>query len=222
MKRIGTATMLIVAVAALAAAQPHAMGMMGDAWEDDYGPYAQEAQEILTDYEDRVPAELTFGEIGELAGLLSIPAQKAAWVAKSEFASLVMPGAGQFMNDDAVSGALFTIGSLAVTSGTLVGVYFLLPDDVQFGQIDYFNDPNSEIKAAWEGAIAGMSLRDALPIMGVLTGGAILDAILSGFSARHAGDLAQQRIEAGAITFEARPEIIIGPAGMALNMRMRY
>ena len=176
----------------------------------------------MSDYQDRVPAELTFGEISELAGLLSIPAQKAAWVAKSEFASFMMPGAGQFMNDDAVSGALFTFGSLAISSGTLVGVYFLLPEEVQFGQIDYYNDPKSEIKAAWENAIAGMSLRDALPIAGVLTGGAILDLVLSGFSARHAGELAQERIEAGAITFDARPEIILGPAGFALNMRMRY
>lgn len=62
----------------------------------------------------------------ELALNLSIPFQKMQYVNKSKKASFILPGLGQYMNDDPLSGTLFLISDMAVTAGTLVGAYYLL------------------------------------------------------------------------------------------------
>jgi len=205
-----------IVVAAVAAQPGH-----HSEWHD--GPYREEAEAIMNEWEDRVPAQLTFGEVEELAGQLSIPAQKAAYVAKSQTASMIVPGTGQFMNDEPLAGALFLAGDLVLSAGTLVGVYFLMPEALRFDRIDYLNTPKSRIKDEWVRELEELSLLDSLPIAGVLAGGMILDAVLSGASARHAGMLARNRIASGAITFEPRPEMIIMAGGrLGLGMSMSY
>ncbi|MFW5745138.1 MAG: hypothetical protein ACOC2D_17835 [Spirochaetota bacterium] len=186
------------------------------------GPYLNEARAIMDEREDRVPAQLTFGEMEELAGELSIPAQKAAYVRKSRLSSMVMPGTGQFLNDDPVAGALFVTGDLAITTGTLVGVYFLLPEEVRLDRLDYLDSSNAQVKDTWETALGDMTLGRSLSIAGVLTGGMLLDSALGYFSSRHAGKLARMRIEAGDVEFEARPEILFGAGMFRFGMRMRY
>ena len=37
-------------------------------------------------------------------------------------------------------GAAYATGSVAVIAGAVVGAYFALPEDVQFGEVDYIND----------------------------------------------------------------------------------
>ena len=222
MRRIVLAALMIAIAAGAAFAQ------MGDGphrgpWGMSEGPYAQEAQAILDGYEDRVPSELTFGEREELAGELSIPAQKAAYVGVSRFASMLMPGAGQFINRDFLSGSLFALGDFTIKAGTLVGIYYLLPPEVRFDQLDYYNAPKSEIESTWETAMNNMSLADALPIVGVATGGALLNHILARFSAGHAAGLARDRIEAGEIEFEPRPRMIMMTGGrFGLGMGFAY
>ena len=75
------------------------------------------------------------------------------------------------MNDDAVSGALFLAADILVAAGTLVGGYFLLPSELQFNNLDYFNTSHTEIKAAWKGAVESATFMEALPTLGVMTGG---------------------------------------------------
>ncbi|MFW6292162.1 MAG: hypothetical protein ACOC7V_07500 [Spirochaetota bacterium] len=186
------------------------------------GPYLDEARGIMDEWESRVPAQLTFGEIEELAGELSIPAQKAAYVRKSEFSSMVMPGTGQFMNEEPVAGALFVAGDLAITTGTLFGVYYLLPEEVRFDSLDYLSSSKTEIKDTWEAALGEMTLGRSLSIAGVFAGGMLLDSTLGYFSSRHAGKLARARIEAGDVVFEARPEILLGAGLFGFGMSMSY
>ena len=217
-----TATILAMLVIAGGAAFAQ-MGMDDDPFARyGEGPYLDEARGILDEWEDRVPAQLTFGEIEELAGELSIPAQKAAYVHKSELASMVMPGTGQFMNDDAVAGALFVAGDLAITTGTLFGVYYLLPEEVRFDRLDYLDSSKTQVKDTWETALGEMTLGRSLSIAGVLTGGMLLDSALGYFSSRHAGKLARTRIEAGDVEFEARPEILFGAGMFGFGMSMSY
>jgi len=214
---------MLIAIAAAAAFAQMGDGPHGGPWRMTEGPYAQEAQAIMDEYADRVPSELTFGEREQLAGQLSIPAQKAAFVGVSRFSSMLMPGAGQFLNKDYLAGSLFALGDLTITAGTLVGVYYLLPPEVRFDQLDYYNAPKSQIKATWESAMNSMSLADALPIAGVVTGGALLNHILARFSSAHAGNLARERIESGEIEFEPRPRMFMMTGGrFGLGMGFAY
>ncbi len=82
---------------------------------------------------------LSYGELRELAGRLSVALQKDRFVARSKAMSFMMPGSGQFLNKDYGSGAAFLATDLAVVAGTLIGAYYLLPDDLRFQQLDYFN-----------------------------------------------------------------------------------
>ncbi|MBN1686805.1 MAG: hypothetical protein JW852_09130 [Spirochaetales bacterium] len=161
-----------------------------------------ELKGILQEQADTVISDLTFGEVDELLKRLSVPMQEAAYVKASKTASLLMPGKGQFMNEDILSGLLFMTADIAVAAGTLVGSYFLLPAELRFENLDYFNTPFVEIEAAWTSAGESATLKDSLAYMGVWTGGMILHHIIAGFSAGHAGKLAQQRIDEGIVRFE--------------------
>jgi hypothetical protein len=161
-----------------------------------------EVEAILSGEADTVISGMTFGEVQDLLGRLSVPMQEAAFVNTSRTASMMMPGRGQFMNDDAASGALFLAADILVTAGTLVGGYFLLPPELQFNNLDYLNTSHTDLKAAWKGAAESATFMDALPTLGVIAGGTILHRLIAHFSAKHAGDLAKERIEKGLVTFE--------------------
>lgn len=185
--------------------------------------FANETDAILLEFRDRTPASLTFDEIEELTAALSIPAQKAAYVRGSAMASAVVPGLGQFKNGDPLSGTLFMLGDLVITAGTAIGMYFLLPPELQFDQLDYFNTPAADIQAAWESAHETATFADMWPIMGVATGGMILKQVLSHFSSRHAHGLAMERIANGTVTFEPRAGLSMGShGGFGLGFGMKY
>ncbi|MFW5688893.1 MAG: hypothetical protein ACOC1U_04900 [Spirochaetota bacterium] len=218
MKRILIAAIALLIVAAGAFAQ---MGGHGRYGKKD-GPYRAQAEEIMSDYDDRVPSELTFGEIEELAGRLSIPAQKAAFVGFSRVASMIAPGVGQFLNKDYLGGSLFALGDLTIKAGTLVGIYFLLPPEVRFDQLNYYTAPKSQIASTWESAVNGMSLEDTLPIVGVAAGGALLSSILGQFAGAHAAGLARDRIASGEIEFEPRPQMMMIGGRLGVGVRMGF
>jgi len=158
---------------------------------------------------------LTVGELKELLGRLSVAQQKAAFIARSKAMSLMMPGAGQFANKDAVGGALFLTADLALIAGTLVGAYFLLPADLRFDRLDYFYGDFYDIRDRWE----RHSFMDYLPSLAILAGGGLLKAILGGISADHAEKLARRNIAEGKITFEPRLMLLPhGPMGMGWGM----
>lgn len=173
----------------------------GSLFATDISP-SEEVDAILMSEADTVISEMTFGEVRDLVGRLSVPMQEASFVKMSRSASYMMPGRGQFMNGDTLNGTLFLAADIAVTVGTLVGWYFLLPTELQFDNLDYFNTPHSEIKDAWKNAAESATFMEALPTLGVLAGGAVLHRLIAGFSAKHAGNLAQERIDNGQVTFE--------------------
>ena len=188
-------------------------------WAAEEQLLEQQLEAVLAAKENSVLGELTVGEAQDLLGEISIAYQKAAYVSKSRRASMMLPGLGQFMNDDPGMGALFLSLDLATGVGMLLGAYFLLPAELQFDQLNYFTEPYIAIETAWE----GQSFVDLLPSLGVLAGGGVVLAILRGLSGDHATRLAEQRIAAGEITFE--PKLSILPAGygaMGFGMGMHY
>jgi hypothetical protein len=160
---------------------------------------------------------LSYGELRELAGRLSVARQKDRFVARSRAMSFMMPGSGQMLNKDYGSGAAFLAVDLTVAAGTLIGAYYLLPGDLQFGQLNYFRDPFNKISRAWE----GHSFADYLPSMAVLAGGGLAKAILGRLASSHAGKLARRNIDGGKIAFE--PDLLLLPdGGMMMGLGWSY
>jgi len=167
---------------------------------DDYRVYKEEATVILEVVDNTPIGEFTLNEMKELALDLSIPFQKMQFVKNSKTASAVLPGIGQYMNNDPLSGTLFLISSIAVTAGTLIGAYYLLPDELRFDSLDYFGDSRATIKERWE----NQSSNDLMPTMGVMAAGFVVNGVIRLFSAAHAGKLAQKNIAEGKIQFEPK------------------
>ena len=179
----------------------------------------RQLQAVLAAEEDSVLGDLTVGEAQELLGEISIAYQKAAYVSKSRAASFMLPGMGQFMNDDPGMGALFLSLDVLTGVGTLLGAYFLLPDAVQFDELNYFKDSFQTIEDAWK----QQSFVDLLPSLGVMAGGGLVQVILRGVSSNHAAKLAEQKIAAGEITFEPKLSVLpMGPGAMGFGMGMKY
>ena len=134
-------------------------------------------------------------------------------------ASVIVPGMGQFMNDDPGMGALFTSLGVVTGVGGLLGAYFLLPGELQFDELDYFDDSFATIEDAWK----AQSFVDLLPSIGVLVGTGVVQVIIRSVSGDHAAKLAEQRIAAGEITFEPKLTILPGgPGTMGFGMGMKY
>ena len=169
----------------------------------DYLVYKEEAAVILEAVDNNPIGEFTLNDLKEIALDLSISFQKMQYVNKSKKASFILPGTGQFMNDDPLGGTLFLISDMAVTAGILAGAYYLLPDELRFDKLNYINDSIATINARWE----NQSIMDMLPAMGVIAGGVVVSGIVRLLSAAHAGKLAQKNIADGKIQFE--PKLIV-------------
>jgi hypothetical protein len=188
-------------------------------WGKEEQLLEQELQAVLAAEESSVLGELTVGEAQDLMGEISIAYQKAAYVSKSRAMSFILPGLGQFMNDDPGMGALFLSLDVITGVGTVLGAYFLLPDELQFDELNYFTESYGYIETEWK----KQSFTDFLPTLGVLAGGGLVQVILRGISSDHAAKLAEEKIAAGEITFE--PKLSILPAGtgaMGFGMGMKY
>ena len=170
----------------------------------------EEVQAFLSENADHSIGDFTVGEVAEVLGRISVVQQEAMFVHKSRAASLMLPGLGQFMNKEPLSGALFLSADLLVTAGSLVGAYFLLPAELRFDQFDYLSATHTEIKAL----MASQSARAMLPAMGVAAGGAVVSGILRLVAAGNAGKLAIRNIGNGTVTFEPR----IGFGGIGIRM----
>ena len=179
----------------------------------------QQLEAVLAEQESAVLGDFTVGEAQELLGEISIAYQKAAYVSKSRAASFMLPGMGQFMNEDPGMGALFLSLDVLTGVGALLGAYFLLPDELQFDQLNYFNDSFQNIENEWK----SQSFMDLLPSLGVLAGGGLVQVILRGVAGSHAAKLAEQKIAAGEITFQPKLSILpMGPGAMGFGMGMKY
>ncbi len=165
------------------------------------GPYY--TAEILA-----VQAEMNQQKLGDLDGAalvslrerLSIAAQKDEYVRSMSLHSMALPGLGQFETGNTGAGFGFLAANLVVVAGTLVGVYYSLPDDLRFDHIDYFRNSFSSISSAWN----GHSIVDYLPAFGVFLGGAIVDGIIRAWSSQEAGREATRQVDSGAVKFTPR------------------
>lgn len=184
------------------------------AWSRGNGYVAQTMRELLAQAGDKPLGSLTGTEIRRALGELSVARQKEAYVRRSEIASFFVPGAGQFMNHAPAAGSLFLAGNVAVMAGTLVGAYFLLPSDLQFGPMNYFTDTFTTIKNNW----MNHSFLDYLPSAAVLAGGMLLDHVIRHFAADNAGGLARANIKEGKVVFRPEPFLLVpGPRGPRLG-----
>ncbi len=95
------------------------------------------------------------------------------FVKKTKIASAILPGLGQYMNNDPLGGTLFLISDIVVTAGTLIGAYYLLPDELRFESLDYFGDSRATIKERWE----NQSSNDLMPTMGVMAAGFVVSGV---------------------------------------------
>jgi hypothetical protein len=130
--------------------------------------------------------------------------------------SFMMPGSGQFLNKEYGTGAAFLAADLAVVAGTLIGAYYLLPDNVRFQNLDYFHTPLDDIHDAWR----DNTFTDYLPSLAVLAGGGVLKVVVGQLSSAHAGKAARRSIEAGKVSFE--PDLLLVPDGMMMGFGWRY
>jgi hypothetical protein len=187
--------------------------------EYKYGYVDSEIAAIEKEMGASTIANLTIKDAEAIAGRISIAIQKERYVERSAFASMVLPGVGQFMNNDALGGTLFMGGYFLLLAGTLVTGYFLLPANVQFNNLDYLNTPLANIHNTW----ASNNLLSYLPTAGVLAGGMILGMVLRHFSSQNAAELASKNITDGKVTFEPTFSLFEGGRvpGFGFMMRMR-
>lgn len=179
-------------------------------------PMAGELLGALQDLSVTQIGALTVADMAQVAGRLSVAAQRVEYVNRAAMASLIMPGAGQLMTGNTLAGALFITGDVALAAGMAAGIYFLLPADLQFGSLNWFTAPFSTIKAAYE----SHSFVDYLPSAGVMAGGMLVRAILSHASSRMAVEEARENLASGKVTFQPRLDFLGNGFMMGMRMRM--
>jgi hypothetical protein len=178
--------------------------------EDDWGlseeqllPYNQAIDQFMDERATSTVDEITIGDLRQLGATLSVVAQEEDYVRRASQASYLMPGSGHFGVGETGRGVAFLAGSVVIAAGTVVGAYFLLPEEVQFGELDYINDSFREIGTTWRGE----SIASLLPSFGVLLGGGLIHAILGELASNDAENIARRQIETGEKTFDPKPFI---------------
>jgi hypothetical protein len=166
---------------------------------------------------------LTVADLVKVAERVSVAEQKVAYVQRARMASMMLPGAGQFMTGDALGGSLFLIGDIAIMAGAMIGSYLYLPPNLLIGDgvggttTNYLTDSFAVMKARFE----GHSFMEYLPSMGFMAGGMILKGILGHFSAVSAAGEARKNIADGKITFTPNFGFMGRGFMMGMGMRMK-
>lgn len=190
-----------------------------DAMSPEVDRYMRTIREFTAENEDTPAGEITLGEIRAVIARLSVIRQQIAHVRKSAAISFFMPGAGHIMNGRTGSGVLFAAGGVLISGGTLVGAYFVLPESVQFGNVNYFTDSFAAIEAEWK----ALSFTDLLPSLGIITAGTIVDMFYRGFVSKKAASVARTAIRNGEKEFEPEFGLFLGGAGKPMmGMRHRF
>jgi hypothetical protein len=177
-----------------------------------FNPLAEALAALASDRGAAELGSMTVADVEKAVARLSVAMQQEAWIHGSAMASRALPGLGQFLNRDPLGGSLYLVGSAAVTAGTLVGAYFLLPDDVQAG---WFTSSIGTLEANFR----SHSVVQYLPSLGVMAAGAVIDAVLRCVSAAGAARLAERRVLDGTVSFE--PVLISSGKGVGLGVRFK-
>jgi hypothetical protein len=195
-------------------ATPLFAGDKHESWDDtgvEIDLFLRELSGALEEQEGARIDSLTLGDISDIAAQVSVRLQAERFIAESRRVSFVHPGAGHLMNGEKTTGALLMGANVAIIAGTVVGAYFLLPNDIRFDELNYFEDSFGDIETAWKST----SFVDYLPAAGVVVGGLVVKGVLGYFAAQGAERLARERVESGAITFE--PFDAAGKPGMGFR-----
>jgi hypothetical protein len=104
-----------------------------------------EMKAVAAELGDKQFGELTFNELAPIQARLALASRKDNWVARASMMSMRLPGMGQFRTGDTLGGLGFLALHGGVVAGTLVGAYWLLPTDLRFDRVDYFNATRATI-----------------------------------------------------------------------------
>lgn len=213
MKRIFIAAVAIMALATTAFAQPMMPGHGGAGGRIPLlsGEYtAAETKALASEIGTRTIGEMTVNELSGYGARIELAMQKDAYVRSTAVMSMFLPGAGQIRNGDTASGIGFIALHTATIAGSLAGLYFLLPADLRFDNLDYFASSKQTIHDAW----MSHSIEDYLPAMGMVVAGMIVDGGIRHWSAVSAARGARAAIESG----KARITPVVGPGYLGMGM----
>ena len=132
---------------------------------------SSEMKAVADELGDKAFGSLTLDELTPLKTRLALASRKDSWVAKTAMMSMHLPGMGQFRTGDTLGGLGFLTLHGGLVAGALVGAYWLLPADLRFDKIDYFNASGSVI----ETKLKNHSFMDLLPSMAVMGAGMLVD-----------------------------------------------
>lgn len=223
MRRIVIATIAIAIAAAPAFAQSGGMGRHhghdAHQWDKESLQYTIGAmEEFFQANADRPAGELTFSEYQQAAAELSIAQQKDEYLSEVRMRSFLMPGSGHFKVDREVRGLLFGATGLAMTAGTLVTAYYLLPDELKFDELNYITESFSEIETAWE----AQSIETMWPAFATMAGGMLVKTVVRIAALYDAGKIAEEQIESGQKTFQPEPFLMMAGTVPMMGMRIEY
>ncbi len=214
MKRTIIAAFAILAISATAFAQPMMMGHGRAAGERVLtlsGGYAGAELAVLeSELGPRPIGELSGSELAGYRARIEAAIRKDAYVMRSARMSMFFPGAGQIRNGDTAEGIGFIAMHTATIAGTLAGLYFLLPSDLRFENLDYLSSSKQAIHDAW----MAHSLEDYLPAMGMAMAGMLVDGGVRHWSSISAANGARAAIESG----KARLGPVAGPGYLGMGM----
>lgn len=162
--------------------------------------FAAEMKALEAEYGSKNLGQLTVAELIPAAERLDVARQKDRRVALATGLSMAWPGAGQYSVGDWATGTLHSTLHVGVVAGSLVWAHALLPSDLRVSHLDYFDDSQDTIDAAWN----SHSFNEFWPSIGALSAGFVVDMALRVWSANDARTAARDAIDEGKISFEPR------------------
>ena len=175
------------------------------------GPYVQaEIGQIGTEMAAQKIGDIEVSALLTLRDRLSVASQKDEYVQRMGLHSYLLPGLGMIETGDTAGGIGFMAADLGVIAGTVIFAYYLLPADLRFDRIDYFNDSATSINNAW----SSHSFTEYLPSIAAVVVGMIADQTVRHWSAAITRREAAQQIDEGRVTFEPK----LGPGFMGFGV----
>lgn len=172
---------------------------------------AQELLEAYPQFDGVRVSDVTVNDLLAVAEDVSVTRQEERYVAGAAFASLMVPGAGQFVTGRTGQGVVHLVADVAIAGGALYGAWALLPEELQSA----LDEPST-----WETYVDTNGFGDLKRSAGVLAAGFALDSINALISASSAARTAMDQVASGEVRFE--PDLAIIGRDLGLMMRFRY
>jgi hypothetical protein len=150
-------------------------------------------------------ADLTVGDLKELAAERSVEMQKVGYVRRAEVASFIIPGLGQYLVGDPVGGTLDLAGQIFIVGGTFYAAWALLPTDAR--------NAGGQERRDLIGHYWTTDPLKVAPSALILVSGLTFSVLERFWAADTAGDTARANIKSGKVTFEP----MVGPGFFGLK-----